>query len=105
MIKRYSSQKQLRQVRVRSKLSHVYPRLSVFRSNQYLYAQIIDDTKGRTLVAVRQVKETPSELGTLLAEKALKLKINRVVFDRGSYRYHGRIKALAEGARQQGLKF
>jgi len=91
------------------------PRLSVFRSNKYMYAQIIDDNKGETLVAVKgqeiaketQVKkvEQATLLGKLLAEKAKKKKIVEVVFDRGSASYHGRVKALADGAREGGLKF
>ena len=89
------------------------PRLSVFRSCRAIYAQIIDDQKGRTLVAASNFKLAVKgnktvqarAVGELLAKKALKKKIKKIVFDRGSYRYHGRVKALAEGARKGGLIF
>lgn len=88
-------------------------RLTVFRSNQAIYAQIIDDQKGRTLAAANSLKlktqDTKTKkafaVGEQLAKKALKKKIKKVTFDRGSYRYHGRVKALAEGARKGGLLF
>lgn len=91
------------------------PRLSVFRSNKYVYAQLIDDQKGLTILGVSQ-KEIKSEkaikqsemahlVGQKLAEKAKGMKITEVIFDRGSYAYHGQIKALAEGAREGGLTF
>ena len=108
-------QKLRRHLRVRSKLSGTAkrPRLSVFRSNRGLYLQLIDDSKGSTLVSahVKELKskgtkaELASALGKLLAEKAQKAGIKEVVFDRGSYRYHGRIKAVADAAREQGLVF
>jgi len=91
------------------------PRLSVFRSNRYLYAQIIDDSKGKTLVAASSKEKEASTLktnmekadkvGEALAKKALKAKIKKVTFDRSGYKYHGIIKALAEGARKGGLEF
>lgn len=92
------------------------PRLSVFRSNKEIYAQIIDDTTGKTLAAASSrdkalgdVKGTKSEIaaavGKALGEKALKAGIETVAFDRGGYRYHGRVKSLADGAREGGLKF
>jgi large subunit ribosomal protein L18 len=90
------------------------PRLSVFRSNRHIYAQIIDDTKGVTLVSasdfqISKIKGTKQEIaravGRLVGEKAMKKKIKKVVFDRGKFRYHGRVKALAEGAREAGLIF
>ncbi|MBI4067399.1 50S ribosomal protein L18 [Candidatus Gottesmanbacteria bacterium] len=89
------------------------PRLSVHRSNKYLYAQIIDDNKGITLFALKTQKassgQTPMDqikkLGTQLAQKAAKKGLKEVIFDRGSYKYHGRVKALAEGAREGGLIF
>jgi len=92
------------------------PRLCVFRSNKEIYAQIIDDTTGRTLVAassmekaMRNFKGTKTEksiaVGKLIAEKALQKGITTVVFDRNGYLYHGRVKALAEAAREGGLKF
>lgn len=87
-------------------------RLSVFRSNKFIYAQIIDDEKGNTLVCADDQKskikskiERAKETGKLLAEKAIAKKINKVYFDRGNFRYHGRIKAIAEGAREGGLEF
>ncbi len=91
------------------------PRLSVFRSNKGIYAQIIDDQKGITLASVKsdEVKaakkdgktESSFELGKILAKKASEKKINKVVFDRGGNKYHGRIKSFAEGAREAGLNF
>lgn len=106
-----------RQLRTRSKIKGTTsrPRLSVFRSNKYIFAQIIDDDKGKTLIAVSEIElgkelkanktEKAKSLGLLLAKKTLALKIKLVVFDRGSYLYHGRVKALAEGAREGGLQF
>ena len=93
-------------------------RLSVFRSSKNIYAQHIDDQKGSTLVAASSLdkdlkaviksgndKSAAEAVGKLVAERALKEGLNNVVFDRGGYRYHGRVKALAEGARGAGLKF
>lgn len=109
--------KELRKTRIRAKAQGTSekPRLSVYRSNRFIYAQIIDDSKRKTLVGVSEknlslkekVKKSDKskELGLLLAKKALDKKIKEVVFDRGSYRYHGRVKQLAEGAREGGLKF
>lgn len=108
-----------RQLRIRKKIrgTKEQPRLSVYRSNKFVYAQIIDDEKEKTLLGVSEKtldkaaekKETKivkaKKLGLLLAKKALEKKINKVVFDKGAYAYHGRIKALAEGAREGGLKF
>lgn len=90
------------------------PRLSVFRSNKEIYAQIIDDVNGTTLVAASSrdkevaqgaAVETAKAVGKLVAEKALKAGISTISFDRGGYLYHGRVKSLAEGAREAGLKF
>ena len=92
------------------------PRLSVFRSNKEIYAQIIDDTNGKTLASassrdkeLTEAKGTKSELATevgkALAKKALAAGVESVAFDRGGYQYHGRVKSLAEGAREGGLKF
>lgn len=109
--------KDLRKLRIRSKVKKVSskPRLTIFRSNKYVYAQIIDDSKKQTIIGASEkelsskekVKKTDrsKELGLLIAKKALGKKIDTVVFDRGSYRYHGRVKAVAEGAREGGLKF
>jgi large subunit ribosomal protein L18 len=92
------------------------PRLSVFRSNQEIYAQVIDDLAGRTLVAASSREkgitektatktEKAKQVGALIAERAKEAGIDAVVFDRGGYLYHGRVKALAEAAREGGLKF
>ena len=89
------------------------PRLAVFRSNKHIYAQIIDDTVGRTLVAASTLEfeaqgtqtEAARQVGDMVAKKALEKGIKQVVFDRGGNIYHGRIQALAEGAREAGLDF
>jgi large subunit ribosomal protein L18 len=83
------------------------PRLAVFRSNRHIYGQIIDDQKGTTLAAARGAAklEGATLAGKALAEAALKLKIGPVVFDRRGYKFHGRVKALAQAAREGGLKF
>lgn len=88
------------------------PRLSVFRSNQQIYAQIVDDLAGRTLATANSVgldrgsnTQAAGEVGKQLAEKAKAAGVQQVVFDRGGYRYHGRVKALADAAREGGLKF
>ncbi len=87
------------------------PRLSVFRSSQHIYAQIIDDSQSKTLVSISDLKETGTKkekalkVGKNLAEKALKHKIKRVVFDRGGFLYQGRVAELAKGAREGGLNF
>lgn len=87
------------------------PRLSVFRSSKHIYAQIIDDSKSKTLTFVSDIKEKGTkvekayQVGKKIAEKALKKKIKSVVFDRGGFLYHGRIAKLAEGAREGGLEF
>jgi large subunit ribosomal protein L18 len=106
--------------RIRKKIFGVpeKPRLSVFKSRRHIYAQIINDLEGRTLVAastlspefrVRAVKGPKAAIakavGEILAEKALKADIRRVVFDRGGNKFHGRVKALATGAREKGLTF
>ncbi|MFA6513694.1 MAG: 50S ribosomal protein L18 [Patescibacteria group bacterium] len=110
------NQKQIRRhARVRSKISGTAtcPRLSVFRSNRGMFLQLIDDEAGQTLVSAssKELKQTVTkteaskELGKLIAEKGKGKKIEAVVFDRGSYKYHGRVKAAAEGAREGGLNF
>jgi len=87
------------------------PRLSVFRSSQHISAQIIDDSENKTLVSASDLKETGTKkekafkVGKSLAEKALKYKIKRVVFDRGGFLYQGRVAELARGAREGGLNF
>lgn len=107
--------RQRRHNRVRAKVQGTTecPRLSVFRSNTSINLQIIDDLSGKTLVSAhsRDIKdskekvEVSHKLGLLIAKKALEQKIEKVVFDRGGNKYHGRIKAVAEGAREGGLKF
>ncbi len=108
-IKRYKKLREKRRARIRSQVKGTKsrPRLSVFRSNKYIYAQLIDDIKGETLAAASGGAgvAAASEVGGILAGKALKSGIKKVVFDRGGYKYHGRVKALAEGARKGGLKF
>lgn len=104
-----------RHERIRKNVSgtEITPRLDVFRSNTNIYAQIIDDTKGETLVSASSLElklkkcdtETATKVGTEVAKKALEKGITEVVFDRGGYKYHGRVKALADGAREAGLKF
>ncbi len=79
------------------------PRLSVFRSNRFISAQVIDDRRGVTLAAAKG--EEPAAVGERIAKIATDKKIAKVVFDRGPYRFHGRVKALAEAARKGGLKF
>jgi large subunit ribosomal protein L18 len=109
-----------RKARVRRSLKKVAatgrPRLSVFRSSKHIYAQIIDDVQGHTLAAASSNEKdlrgktgadiaAATEVGKLIAERASKAGVKDVVFDRGAYIYHGRVKALAEGAREGGLNF
>jgi large subunit ribosomal protein L18 len=110
-----------RKARVRRHLrsqNHGRPRLAVHRSSKNIYAQIIDDVQGRTLAAASTLekslkgslksgadKAAAAAVGKLVAERAIKAGIKEVVFDRGSFLYHGRVKALAEGAREGGLSF
>jgi large subunit ribosomal protein L18 len=106
-----------RHVRVRKAVvgTSERPRLSVFRSNRYLYAQVIDDKTGRTLASASSQEaslrsktlsvETATEIGKLVAERAKSAGVGAVVFDRGGFTYHGRIKALADAARASGLEF
>lgn len=118
MVQQYKNLRTKRHKRVRGKIKGTKqcPRLSVFRSDKHIYAQLVDDVRGVTLVAasdlekallVKQVKriEIAYEVGRVLAEKSIKQGVRKVVFDRGGYRYHGRVKALAEGARKGGLQF
>ncbi|MEA3344479.1 MAG: 50S ribosomal protein L18 [Patescibacteria group bacterium] len=111
-----------RKIRARVKGTSIIPRLYVFRSLNYIYAQLIDDDKGKTLVSSseKDIKgktksdetkdlsgkiEKAYKVGQSIAKKAEENKIKKVVFDRAGYKYHGRVKALAEGARQSGLEF
>ena len=119
MIKKESrnSMRLIRHKRIREKISGTkdIPRLSVFRSNKEIYAQIIDDEKQTTLVSASSLEknlkiengsnvEAAKVVGKAIAEKAKAAKITKVVFDRGGYLYHGRVKALAEAARENGLE-
>lgn len=113
--------RRVRQARVRKKVSGTpdRPRLSVFRSLKHIYAQVIDDTTGRTIVAASSQEtlkataeagsdtktDVSSSVGKALAERALAAGVTRVVFDRGGCKYHGRVKALADGSREGGLQF
>jgi len=111
--KRVKAKRVTFRVRKKIKLISSRLRLSVFRSNKHIYAQIIDDSKGITLASASDQKISSKEapikiaylVGQLIAEKALNKKIKKVVFDRGCYRYHGRVKAVADGARAGGLIF
>ena len=111
-----------RRLRIKSRVRKVVsgtearPRLSVFRSNKEIYAQVVDDVTGKTISAassrdkdISSAKGTKSEIAALVgkavAEKALKAGVETISFDRGGYQYHGRVKSLAEGAREAGLKF
>jgi large subunit ribosomal protein L18 len=112
--------KQKRRIRIRKRIRKIVsgtqdiPRLSVFRSNKDIYAQLINDAEGKTLASASSLKldlkgknktEEAFEVGVALAENAKQNGIEKVVFDRGGYLYHGRVKSLAEGARKGGLKF
>ena len=119
MVSKVDSNKKrlIRHKRVRAKISGTAerPRLNVFRSLSNIYAQIIDDTTGNTLVSASSVekgfegnggnKEAARKVGAMIAERAKAKGITEVVFDRGGYVYHGRVKELAEGAREGGLQF
>lgn len=103
-----------RHTKIRKKISGngERPRVTVFRSTQHIYAQIIDDMQNKTLVSESDLKMTSgnktdkaTQVGESLAKKALAQKISKVVFDRGGFLYHGRVKALAEGLRKGGLDF
>ena len=114
--------KHKRRIRIKNRIRKIVsgtearPRLSVFRSNKEIYAQIVDDVSGKTIVAsssrdkdidaAKATKiETAALVGKALAEKALKAGVETISFDRGGYLYHGRVKSLADGAREGGLKF
>lgn len=115
------SKRKRRHVRVRAKVSGTAqrPRLNVFRSSAHIYAQVIDDTVGRTLVSASDLEETVREragdgatksaraeaVGTVVAERAKEAGLTKVVFDRGGFLYHGRVRAVAEAARASGLEF
>jgi large subunit ribosomal protein L18 len=110
-----SRRRRHRRIRKRVKGAATRPRLHVFRSNRYIYAQVIDDTSGRTLAAASSQEssmrgrplnvETAAAVGSLVAERAKAAGVEAVAFDRGGYAYHGRVGALAEAARAAGLDF
>lgn len=113
--KTYRRNRIKQRIRKRIKGTAEMPRLCVFRSNKGIYAQIINDNDGKTLVAASSLEksldgkgtkiEISSVVGKLVAQRAIEAGINQVVFDRSGYLYHGRVKSLAEGAREGGLKF
>jgi len=114
LTKRQQRLRRRRRVRARVVGSAERPRLSVYRSNRGVFAQLVDDGAGRTLAAVNwteaelrklSASEQAKRAGELLAERAKAAGIESCVFDRGGYKFHGRVKALAEGAREKGLKF
>lgn len=117
-MKSVNEQRLKRHRRVRKKISGSAerPRLAVYRSNKHLYAQLVDDRDGRTIAAASSLDpelrgangnstSTATKVGQLVAERAMSKGIKAVVFDRGGYRFHGKVKALAEGAREKGLEF
>ncbi|RMF84075.1 MAG: 50S ribosomal protein L18 [Nitrospirae bacterium] len=118
-MKRHLTGRARRAVRVRKKVSGTpeRPRLSVFRSHRHIYAQVIDDVAGHTLAAASTLdseagiqgstgtRDAAAAVGALVARRALEKGISKVVFDRAGYRYHGRVAALAEAAREAGLQF
>ncbi len=116
-----ATKKEIRRTKIKYRIRHkvngtaVMPRLSVFRSNKEIYAQVIDDVKGVTLTAASSHEkgfeksgtksEVAAKVGKIVAERAVAAGIKTVVFDRNGYLYHGRVKSLADGAREGGLKF
>lgn len=113
MIKKDEKRTRLKaKIRVRISGTKERPRLSVFRSNKFIYAQVIDDKEGKTLAQASDVKitkgtktERAKQVGSMIAEVCLKMKIDKVVFDRNGFKYTGRIKLVADTARASGLKF
>ncbi len=115
--KRAKRQRRKKRVRAKVKGTLAIPRLSLFRSNRHVWAQLIDDTNAKTLISASSLEakekskgkmknvELAYKTGELIANKASEKKIKAVVFDRGGYKYHGIVKAVAEGARRGGLKF
>jgi large subunit ribosomal protein L18 len=115
--KRESRQRRHWRVRARVRGTAARPRLAIFRSNKYIYAQLIDDDAGTTLAAASSLQKdvagdvgsgsmaAATAVGKTLAERAKEKGMDRVSFDRGGYKYHGRVKALADGAREAGLEF
>ncbi len=116
-VKQTAREKRIKRIRKKIAGTGDCPRLRVFKSNKHIYAQIIDDTTGKTITTMSTIDKgfvaseekgktaQAKQVGILLAEKAKKAGIEAVVFDRGGYIYHGRVKSLSEGAREGGLKF
>ncbi|MBM2818103.1 MAG: rplR [Parcubacteria group bacterium] len=111
-IKKQKIERRHKKIRAKASGTSDVPRLSIYRSNKYIYAQLIDDTLKNTIVYLSSAKvkgktftDRSRETGKQIAKAAEEKKISKVVFDRGGFRYAGRIKALAEGAREGGLKF
>ncbi len=119
ILKRKHRERIKRRIRKKINGTKERPRLCVFKSNRYIYAQAVDDEKGITITAASSLEkdlknpnkknnkniEVAKKVGQRIAERLLKKKIKKVVFDRGGYPYHGRVKALADGAREKGLEF
>jgi len=113
IIKNLKKQRRRKKMRAKIKGTTKRPRLSVFRSSKGMYLQLIDDDKGKTIISAhsKEIKKKDKkavvsfELGKLIAKKAIEKKIKIIVFDRSGYKYHGRVKAVADGAREGGLKF
>ena len=113
--KREKRQRRHRRVRAKAGGTAAIPRLSVFRSNRHIWAQLIDDTSGQTVISAGDLGVKPGKsqkktelafkVGESIAKKAREKKVVKAVFDRGGYKYHGVVKAIAEGARKGGLKF
>ena len=110
-IRKPKVQKRHKSIRVKISGTTEFPRLAVYRSTKHIYAQLIDDEKGITLASASSLKmkgnntEVATKVGEEIAKEAKKLKIKKVVFDRGGYLYHGRVAALADAARANGLEF
>ena len=116
-MKKEQIKRQQRHKRIRAKIKGTAsrPRLAVFRSNQHMYVQLIDDDKENTLISLSDFKikqkkgltrlELAKKIGISIAKKALEQNIKKIVFDRAGYKYHGRVKAIADGAREGGLEF
>ena len=114
-IKQEKRDRRHRRIRAKIQGTADRPSLFVFRSAKHIYAQLIDDDKGKIIVSAQDLKvsagkkktktDKAKEVGKLIAQKAVEKKVEKVVFDRGGYKYHGRVKSLAEGAREGGLKF
>ncbi len=103
--KKVKKNRRHRRVRAKIKGTAEIPRLCIFRSNRYIYAQAINDDNGQTLMSAKGELTKAKDVGQIIAKKALEKNIKKIVFDRAGYKYHGRVKDLAEGAREAGLNF